>query len=223
MSSTITKDLIASGRTRDLGGITVIDTPLITLAMEYARVHSEPYLFNHSVRSWLFAARLGQLQGVAHDGEVVAVGSLLHDLGLTDSFTGPKRFEIEGADAARAFAREQGLDERRLQLIWDSVALNSTPSIGLYKEAEVALCTAGIGVEFGFQYDRIPPNEMKSILAAFPRLEMKRRFTDSVCRIVKTKPETTYDNFAGDFGERFVPGYQRPSTVDFLMNAPFEE
>jgi hypothetical protein len=48
-------------------------------------------------------------------------------------------------------------------------------------------------------------------------------FTDSVCRIVKTKPETTYDNFAGDFGERFVPGYERPSTVDFLMDAPFEE
>jgi hypothetical protein len=91
------------------------------------------------------------------------------------------------------------------------------------KEAEVALCTAGIGVEFGFQYDRIPPNEMESILAAFPRLEMKRCFTDSVCRIVRTKPETTYDNFARDFGERFVPGYQRPSTVDFLMNAPFEE
>jgi hypothetical protein len=214
---------IRSGKTRVLGGITVIDTPLITRAMEYARIHSEPFLFNHAVRSWLFAVRLGQLQGVPNDAEVVAVGSLLHDLGLTGSFTGPKRFEVEGADAARAFAREQGLDDHRVQLIWDSVALNSTPSIGLHKEAEVALCTAGIGVEFGFQYDRIPPNEMKSVLAAFPRLEMKRRFTDSVCRIVKTKPETTYDNFAADFGERFVPGYQRPSTVDFLMNAPFEE
>jgi hypothetical protein len=64
---------------------------------------------------------------------------------------------------------------------------------------------------------------MQSILAAFPRLDMKRGFTDSVCRIVRTKPETTYDNFAADFGERFVPGYKRPSTVDFLMNAPFEE
>jgi hypothetical protein len=214
---------IMSGKTRVLGGITVIETPLITRAMEYARIHSEPYLFNHAVRSWLFAVRLGQLQGVSHDPEVVAVGTLLHDLGLTNGFTGPKRFEIEGADAARAFAREQGLDERRVELIWDSVALNSTPSIGLHKGAEVALCTAGIGVEFGFQYDRIPPNEMKSILAAFPRLGMKRGFADSVCRIVKTKPETTYDNFAADFGERLVPDYQRPSTVDFLMNAPFEE
>jgi hypothetical protein len=80
-----------------------------------------------------------------------------------------------------------------------------------------------IGVEFGFQYDRIPATEMQSILAAFPRLEMKRQFADSVCRIIKTKPKTTYDNFAADFGERFVPGYTRPSTVDFLMNAPFEE
>jgi len=214
---------IKSGKTRVLGGITVIETPLITRALDYARKHSEPYLFNHAVRSWLFAVRLGQLQGVSHDAEVVAVGTLLHDLGLTNSFMGPKRFEIEGADAARLFAREQGVDDRRVQLIWDSVALNSTPSIGLYKEAEVALCTAGIGVEFGFQYDQIPPNEMKSILVAFPRLEMKRCFADSVCRIVKTKPETTYDNFAGDFGERFVLGYKRPSTVDYLMEAPFEE
>jgi len=214
---------ITSGNTQVLGGIRVIDTPVIARALDYARVHSEPYLFNHAVRSWLFAVRLGQLQGTPNDGEVVAVGCLLHDLGLTNDFTGPKRFEIEGAEAARAFAREHGLDDRRAQLIWDSVALHSTPSIGLHKEAEVALCTAGIGVEFGFQYDRIPPNEMQSILAAFPRLEMKRRFTDSVCRIVATKPETTYDNFASDFGERFVPGYERPSTVDFLMNAPFEE
>ena len=212
------------GKGRVLGGVTVVDTPLVTRAMDLARKHSEPFLFNHAVRSWLFAVRLGQLQGIPHDAEVVAVGSLLHDLGLTNGFTGHRRFEIEGADAARGFAREQGLDDRRVQLIWDSVALNSTLSIALYKEAEVALCTAGIALDYGGpQYDQIPPDEMKSVLAAFPRLEMKRRFTDSVCRLVKTRPESTYDNFARDFGERFVPGYKPRSTVDYLMNAPFEE
>jgi hypothetical protein len=51
---------------------------------------------------------------------------------------------------------------------------------------------------------------------------MKKRFTDSVCLIARTRPETTYDNFARDFGERFVPGYKPQSSVDFLMNAPFE-
>jgi HD domain len=212
-----------TGKTRVVAGVTVIDTPIVARAMDLARAHSEPFLFNHAVRSWLFAVRLGQLQDIPHDPEVVAVGSLLHDLGLTDSFTGTRRFEIEGADAARAFAREEGLDDRRAQLVWDTVALNSTPSIALHKETDVALCTAGIGLDYGGpQYDRIPPGEMKSILDAFPRLDMKRAFTDSVCRIVKTRPGSTYDNFARDFGERFVPGYKPQSAVDFLMNAPFE-
>ena len=58
---------------------------------------------------------------------------------------------------------------------------------------------------------------------AFPRLEMKRRFSHAVCRIVETRPATTYDNFARDFGERFVAGFKGPSAVDLLMNAPFME
>ena len=40
---------------------------------------------------------------------------------------------------------------------------------------------------------------------------MKQRFTRVVCEIVKARPETTYDNFARDFGERFVPRYESPS------------
>ena len=217
-------ETVRGGTARVLGGITVLETPLISRAFDLARTHSEPFLFNHAVRSWLFAARLGQLQGIAHDPEVVAVGTLLHDLGLTSAFTGPRRFEIEGADAARVFARGEGLEDRRAQLIWDTVALNSTPSIALYKETEVALCTAGIALDFGGpQYDRIQPEEMRNILAAYPRLDMKRRFTDSVCSIIRTRPQTTSDNFARDFGERFVPGYKAQSSVDFLMNAPFDE
>jgi hypothetical protein len=49
---------------------------------------------------------------------------------------------------------------------------------------------------------------------------MKQRFARAVCGIVVTRPATTYDNFARDFGERFVPGYQRPSTVDFVLIPP---
>jgi len=219
---TLTK---SSARARVLAGIEVPDSPIITRALDYAKQYSEPALYNHAVRSWLFAVRLGQLQSIEQDAEVVAVGTLLHDLSLTDHFSGRhRRFEVEGADIARDFAREQGLDQRQVQLVWDTVALNSTPSIAFYKEPEVALSTAGIGLDWGgFQYDQIPADEMRSILAAFPRLGMKQSFIDSVCRIVKSRPETTYDNFARDFGERFVPGYTRPSTSDFLLNAPFED
>jgi hypothetical protein len=209
---------------RILAGVAVPDTPLVQQALDYARRECEAYLFNHVVRSWLFAARIGQLRNIDHDAEVVAVGTLLHDVTLNERFDGPRRFEVEGADLARVFARQSGVDERRAQLIWDSVTLNSTPSIGLYKEAEVALCTAGICLDVvGLQYEVIPAPEIARIVEEFPRLDMKRRMTRCVCHIAKARPETTYDNFARDFGERFIPGYRVPSTVDLVSNAPFAE
>ena len=200
------------------------DTPVISRAIEYARKHSEPYLFNHVMRSWLFAVALAQLNETAHDAEVLAVMTILHDLGLAKAFEGPLRFEVEGANAARAFANRQGIDDRRGQLIWDGVALNSTPSIALYKEAEVALSTGGIALDWGgWGYDKLTKAQVDAIVDAFPRLEMKQRFTRAVCCIVETRPATTYDNFARDFGERFVPGYKAASIVDFLLNSPFKE
>jgi hypothetical protein len=210
--------------TRVLAGVRVPDTAMISAALEYAQRLSEPYLFNHVVRSWLFAARIGQLQAVDCDQEVVAVGTILHDVGLTASVSGPKRFEVNGADAARSFIKERGISDQRSQLIWDLVALNSTPSIALHKEAEVALGTMGIGLDWGgFGYDLIPAAEIAEIVRAFPRLKMKNRFAETCRHLVDTRPETTYDNFLRDFGDRFVPGYRPISTVDLLMNAPFEE
>ena len=207
-----------------VGGVVVPDTPVIARAIELARRHSDAFLFNHAMRSWLFAERVAQLQNAVHDAEVIAVGALLHDLGLTDSFPGPLRFEVEGANVARSFAREQGFAERRAQLVWDSVALNSTPSIALHKEPEVALCTIGIVIDFGGdQHGQMRPEEVAGIVTAFPRLKMKRQFTACICGLVRARPGTTYDNFARDFGERFVPGYKAPSTVDFLLNSPFPE
>src|SRR4051812_5957554 len=126
---------MSATETRMLAGITVAQTPLIERALDYAHETCEPYLFNHVVRSWLFAERIGQLQNIEHDAEVLAVGTLLHDITLNERFAGPRRFEIEAADLARSFAMQAGFDRHRAQLIWDSVALNSTPSIGLYKEA----------------------------------------------------------------------------------------
>ena len=210
--------------TRLVAGVLVPDTPLVTRAIEYARQHSEPYLFNHVMRSWLFAVSLAELNQAAYDGEVLAVATLLHDIGLAKAFSGPLRFEVEGANAARQFAQREGLDERRAQLIWDGVALNSTPSIALYKEVEVAVCTSGIGLDWGgWGYEALTKAQVAQIVDAFPRLEMKNRFIRAVCGIVETRPATTYDNFAGDFGDRFVPGYKRPSTVDLLLGAPFSE
>jgi hypothetical protein len=213
-----------TARMRMVAGVSVPDGPLITRVIEYARRLSEPYLFNHAMRSWLFAETMGRIKGLPYDHEVVAIGTILHDIGLTPAVSGPNRFEVNGADAALSFIKSEGLSDRRTQLIWDLIALNSTPSLALHKEPEVAVGTMGIGLDFGgFGMATIPAGEVGRILSAFPRLKMKQGFADACCRLVTAKPETSHDNFLRDFGERFVPGYKQMSTVDMLMNAPFDE
>ena len=209
---------------RQIAGISVAENPLIEAAIDYAQHLSEPFLFNHAMRSWLFAAAIGRIKGIEYDRDVVAIGTILHDIGLTAGVAGPNRFEVNGADAALTFIKGKGVSDRRAQLIWDLVALNSTPSLALHKEPEVAVGTMGIGLDYGgFGLELLPADETERILDAFPRLKMKRQFADTCCRVVAARPETSYDNFLHDFGELFVPGYKAVSTVDLLMNAPFDE
>jgi hypothetical protein len=209
---------------RVLAGTHVPDTPLVAAAIAYARAHSDDYLFNHAMRSWLFATVIAEQKGEPYDAEVLAVSAILHDIGLTDAAGSALRFEVEGANVARAFAREHGLDTRRTQLIWDSIALNSTPSICLHKELEAALCVLGVALDWGgLGFDSVPAGQVAAIVAEFPRLQFKQGFTQAVCGICERHPDTTYDNFARDFGERFVAGYRAPSMVDVLQGAPFEE
>ena len=190
---------------RLMAGVSVADSPLISAALEYAQKLSEPYLFNHAVRSWLFAAKIGRFKGIDYDPEVVAVGTILHDIGLTAGVSGSNRFEINGAGAALEFIKERGLSNRRAQLIWDLIALNSTPSIALHKETEVALGTMGIGLDWGgFGFELIPPAEMTEILSIFPRLKMKDKFAETCCHLVAAKPETSSVNRAGIIGERVM-------------------
>src|SRR5215472_8781175 len=121
--------------TRLMAGIRVPHSPLISQAIKYARRLYEPYLFNHAMRSWLFAVRIGQMKGIDFDAVVIAAGTILHDIGLTAGVPGPNRFEVNGAAAAVSFAKKHGVSDSRAQLIWDLVALNSTPSIALHKES----------------------------------------------------------------------------------------
>jgi hypothetical protein len=193
--------------------------------MDEARALSEPYLFNHAVRSWLFAVQLAELQSISYDAEIVAVASLLHDVGLTKEYRRTRRFEVEGADAARALAKAEGMDGRRAQLVWYAIALNATLSISPYADTEVGICTAGAGADFaGLLYERIPEAAATRILTEFPRLQMKQQLKDCLCDVARARPEATYDNFIRDFGERFVEGYKPAiSAVDLLANAPFKE
>jgi len=207
-----------------LAGIELVDTALVRQAMDLARSASEPFLYNHLMRSWLFARVLSEDMQSAPDPELLAVAALLHDLGLTERFAADARFEVDGANAAKSFLQERGIPDAQIRLVWDAIVLHSTGSIALHKEPIVAVTFEAIQADaIGYALDRIPGNELQAILTEFPRLDMKKKITAFFCSVARAKPETTYDNSLKDFGLRFIEGYKAPSGPDLIANAPFAE
>jgi hypothetical protein len=158
------------------------------------------------------------------DSEVVAVSVLLHDLGLAHGGAPDKRFEVVGADLGRDFALAHDMGERRAETVWDSIALHTSGSIARHKSVDVACCSIGIGCDFaGFGYQQINEEDKTKILSAYPRLNMKRELASCLTAIATNHPETVMDNFVGDFGHRYAPGFVRVSAVDGLERSPFAE
>src|SRR5437773_11064832 len=112
---------VAAGRRLDL---LLPDSRAVRDAYAQAEAESQPWLFNHVMRSWLYGAKLAQSRGLAPDAELVAVAVLLHDLGLARGGAPDRRFEVMGADIGRAFALSHDMGERRAEVV--SVSLSSS-------------------------------------------------------------------------------------------------
>src|SRR6201982_512337 len=212
---------LAVGRELDLK---LPDSRTVRDAYAEAETVSQPWLFNHVARSWLYGAKLTQHRGLAPDAELVAVAVLLHDLGLARGGAPDRRFEGVGADIGRAFALSHDIGERRAEAVWDSIALHTIASIAQHKGTEVACCQNGIACDYGgLGYQELSDDIKKVILSVYPRLDMKNMLTTCLCGIAKNHPSTTRDNFIADFGIKYIPGYTRVSSVDLLHQAPFAE
>ncbi|KAL4883550.1 hypothetical protein BJY04DRAFT_226572, partial [Aspergillus karnatakaensis] len=221
--------MAAQQPTRTIAGITVIDTPLIRAALDYAKTHNDPMSFNHTHRSWLFgcimASKLPAFSNI--DFEIHAVATVLHDLAwdLTSPFASTdKRFEVDSANAARDFLKREAphYDHRRIQLVWDAIAIHSTPSLAAHKEPEVALCNMGIGADFtgpGFPGGLITKEEYLAVIEELPLLGLKEGVKKLMCALCVHKPETTYDNFVRDYGDNYVEGYDSTGKTahDYMM------
>src|SRR6202163_953951 len=207
-----------------LVGIKVPDTVLIRDAIDLSRGASEPFLFNHVMRSWLFGVLLSESAERAPDPELLAVATILHDLGLTDRYTAENRFEVDGANAARSFLKGRGISTQDMQVVWDAIALHTTRSIALHKQSEVAMTHSGVTADvLGVGLDRIPLDKQRAVLTEFPRLSLKSQLRSCLCNVVRRKPETSYDNILRDFGSRYVEGFTGPNFADLVANAPFSE
>ncbi len=79
------------------------DSPIARAANQLVLEVSPPFLYYHCARTYVFAHVLGSREKIHYDQELLYLGALLHDLGLTERFDDHHPFEIARANAARTF------------------------------------------------------------------------------------------------------------------------
>ncbi|MEW2548633.1 HD domain-containing protein [Streptomyces sp. NPDC047002] len=208
-----------------IAGVEIPDSALAREATQLVRDTADPLVYDHSRRVFLFGALRGAGQALAFDPELLYIGAMFHDLGLTEAYrTSTRRFELDGAEAARDFLRAHGLTEESARIVWTAIALHTTPEIPTRMEPEVALVTAGVEYDvLGIGYDTVPDEVRAAVVAAHPRPDFKRRILEAFTRGIEHRPQTTFGNVKADVLAHFVPGFERTDFVEVIRDSAWPE
>jgi hypothetical protein len=210
----------------NLARTTIIpDSVLAKEATDILREHSSELLFNHSIRVYLFAAEQGRQRKLRFDPELLYVAAAFHDLGLIRKFSSPdERFEVDGANAARQFLSTHNIAEDQVQIVWEAIALHTTPGIPKYMRPEVALLNTGVLLDvLGVGFDQFPAELREEIVARYPRVNFKKGFIQEYFAGFAHKPASTYGTVNAAVCQHFIPGFKSPSAVDLIAASPFPD
>lgn len=208
-----------------IADIVVPDTPLVRDITELIRDAEDDLLFDHSRRVFLFGALQGRRRGLQPNLELLYAGAMFHDLGLTERYrTSNLRFEVDSANAARAFLLEQGVDQVDADKVWLSIALHTTPGIPEFLGPEIALVTAGVETDvLGIGRDDLSPESLAAVTAAHPRPDFKRRILAAFNDGMKHRPHSTFGTVNADVLQHFDPPFRRDNFVEIILNNTWPE
>ena len=192
---------------------------------EFIRDSENELLFNHSRRVFLFGALQGRRRGLQPDLELLYAGAMFHDLGLTERYRmSMVRFEVDGANAARDFLLERGVDKADADRVWLSIALHTTPGVPEFLEPEIALVTAGVETDvLGIGRDDLSAEALAAVTAAHPRPDFKQRILSAFNDGMKHRPQTTSGTCNDDVLERFDRTFVRDNYVATILNNSWPE
>ena len=208
-----------------IADIVIPDTPLVRDVTAFIREAENDLLFDHSRRVFLFGALQGRRRGLRPDLELLYVGAMFHDIGLTEPYrTSMGRFEVDGANAARDFLLERGVDDADARKVWLSIALHTTPNVPEFLEPEIALVTAGVETDvLGIGRDDLSPQALAAVTAAHPRPDFKRRILQAFTDGNKHRPRSTFGNVNADVLAHYDPSFVRDDFVRVILDNSWPE
>ena len=207
-----------------IAGISIPDSTLAREVTEFVQDTSTQLLFDHSRRVFLWGSLQGDKRGLDYDPELLYVGAMFHDIGLVEGHRSEhERFEIDGANAARAFLERHGLPEEQVMTVWESIALHTTPEVPAYKQPEVQMVTLGVEYDvLGLHHDDLSAQQREAVLAAHPRPGFKEGIIEAFSAGIRDKPETAFGTMNTDILEATVSGYVKPNFCDYIRNSRFD-
>ncbi|HEY0344277.1 MAG TPA: HD domain-containing protein [Solirubrobacteraceae bacterium] len=207
-----------------IAGISIPDSTLARETTEFVQDTSTQLLFDHSRRVFLWGSLQGDRRGLDYDPELLYVGAMFHDIGLIEGHRSEhERFEIDGANAARAFLERHGLPEQQVMTVWESIALHTTPEVPSYKQPEVQMVTLGVEYDvLGLHHDDLSEQQREAVLAAHPRPGFKQGIIEAFSAGIRDKPETAFGTMNTDILEATVPAYVKPNFCDYIRNSRFD-
>ena len=211
--------------TETIAGIRIPDSKMARDATELLREVATELVYDHSRRVFIFGSLRGQEQGLDYDPELLYIGAMFHDLGLTDKFRRTdQRFEIDAADEARRFLGDYGITGEAADKVWSGIALHTTPEIPLHMAPEIALVTRGVELDvLGIGYDAITDEQRNAVVAAHPRPDFKNQILAAFTNGLKDRPDTTFGNVKADVLAHFVPGFKRGDFVEVIQGSAWAE
>jgi hypothetical protein len=208
-----------------IAGIAIPDSSIARDATAFVRDIESDLLYHHSMRVFVFGSLQGRRRGLAYDPELLYVGAMFHDVGLVEGHrSADDRFEVDGANAAREFLTQRGIPAEAVRIVWDAIALHTTPGIPEHKEPEVALVTAGVELDvMGLGYDDITDAQRNEVLDVLPRVNFKNEIIRAFGAGLAHRPQTAFGNVKADVLERTLPGYRRSNFCEAILTSPFAE
>ncbi|MER6461969.1 HD domain-containing protein [Streptomyces sp. NPDC001288] len=209
----------------EIAGVRIPDTALVREATELVRDAATPLVFDHSRRVFLWGSLRGTALGLTYDPELLYVGAMFHDLGLTKSLRRTdQRFEIDGADEARRFLHGRGITGEPADRVWTAIALHTTPEIPLHMAPEIALVTRGVELDvLGIGYHEVSDEQRTAVVAAHPRPDFKNQILAAFTEGIQDRPDTTFGNVKADVLAHYVPGFRRGDFVEVIKDSAWPE
>lgn len=208
-----------------IAGIAIPDTPLVQAITAFIRDAEDDLLYDHSRRVFLFGALQGRRHGLQPNLELLYAGAMFHDIGLTEAYRSSMlRFEVDGANAARDFLLEHGVDQGDARRVWLSIALHTTPEVPQFLDPEIALVTAGVETDvLGIDRDALSTESLEAVTTAHPRPDFKRRILQAFTDGNKHRPRSTFGNVNADVLAHFDPSFVRDDFVDIILSNSWPE